>query len=293
MGSVASDTDPCSIPPSREQYQEDRGLTNELKQVVESFKWWFTLIHFLPSPQRVETQVKDSCEKTPLTALMPIMLQDSQGRVVARVGPVNEDLEGRVVHQMAQNLQFDSYFLHECLERLRASGRLTEDALIEELFKSPLFAAEREALLRRGLKAYLESDLMPACSLLVPEIEAALRQLLALTGGEIYKPSRVGGLLLRSLEEIFSDEKVRKVLDEGFIPHLRTIPYLRTVLTDQRGWNVRNEICHGLLPSTHYDLRIADRLVHILLLLSRLRKDQETAREDGEGESSAQPPDKV
>jgi hypothetical protein len=67
------------------------------------------------------------------------------------------------------------------------------------------------------------------------------------------------------LRAILADESVTKVLGET------TTRYLRAILTDQRGWNVRNRLSHGLYNSRFFARHSADRVVHILMLLSLIR----------------------
>jgi hypothetical protein len=52
------------------------------------------------------------------------------------------------------------------------------------------------------------------------------------------------------------------------------VTYLRMLLTDPRGWNIRNTICHGLAPSSSVNMAVADRIVHAALLLSLLREER-------------------
>ena len=43
--------------------------------------------------------------------------------------------------------------------------------------------------------------------------------------------------------------------------------YLRNVLTDQYGWNIRNQVSHGLLGTDNFNFGMADRVVHAFLML--------------------------
>jgi hypothetical protein len=47
--------------------------------------------------------------------------------------------------------------------------------------------------------------------------------------------------------------------------------YLRLVLTDQRALNIRNSLCHGILPPESFDKNVANRLLHVLVLLGLVR----------------------
>jgi hypothetical protein len=47
--------------------------------------------------------------------------------------------------------------------------------------------------------------------------------------------------------------------------------YFRVLLTDPRGWNMRNSVCHGVPSSETFNWQVADRVVHTLLVLAQLR----------------------
>ena len=116
-----------------------------------------------------------------------------------------------------------------------------------------------------GLQAFLESNHIVAAHLLIPQIEDALRNLVEMAGGSIYKPNRSGGLSLKTLDEVLRDDIITQVLGEN------TAFYLRVLLTDQRGWNIRNTVCHGMAPAGYFTTDLSDRVLHVLILLGIIR----------------------
>ena len=46
------------------------------------------------------------------------------------------------------------------------------------------------------------------------------------------------------------------------------VAHFKNVFTDKFGWNTRNLLCHGVLPSNAFNDTLADRVVHSFLLLS-------------------------
>ena len=50
--------------------------------------------------------------------------------------------------------------------------------------------------------------------------------------------------------------------------------YLRATLTSPKGLNIRNKLCHGLVSPNTFNVQIADRLIHILVLLIVLNSKQ-------------------
>lgn len=136
------------------------------------------------------------------------------------------------------------------------------------LYISPVFPEETKPIIKTGLKAFFEKNYVVAIHLLIPQIENSLRNLSQLIGSPIYKPHRQGGLLLKNFEELIRDEKIKEILGEDIVL------YLRVLFTDQRGWNVRNIVCHGMAPLSAFDQPVADRIFHTLLLLSLIQKQE-------------------
>jgi hypothetical protein len=233
-------------------------------------------LRFLPRKDEVETQLQKLAEEAPLQSSISMFIQDKAGRTVATIGPLHEDPEGRIIHQIDQNLQFEGRFLYWVLNRAIAKYALTAELLCDHLAQSPIFTIDRRDLILRGLAAHLQHDFYSSCCILIPEIEACLRMLLHLTGGSIYKPSRSGGLLERTLEEIIRDNSVSSVLG------IDIVTYFATLLTDQRGWNLRNRICHGLMPASSFGAGVSNRILHALLILSLVRPENVPAPQEVE-----------
>ncbi|MEW6228923.1 MAG: DUF4209 domain-containing protein, partial [Bacillota bacterium] len=224
--------------------------------------------HFIPNPDEAERFVLDMARKAPLQALIPQILVDDKGRPVAAVGSVEDDLASRVVLQISQNMALSAPFLEITLKTLRERGRLTARTVLAALGQSPLFAQERMPLLELGLDAYCNGNHAVAAHLLVPQIEAALRDLLVMAGGQAYRPGHNGELRLKTLDSVLRDPAIEAALPAD----VRT--YLRILLTDARGWNVRNDVAHGLLHAGQYTWTLTDRVVHALMVLSLVRKQE-------------------
>ena len=86
-----------------------------------------------------------------------------------------------------------------------------------------------------------------------------------MAGGNVLKQARGGSFHLRTFDEILRDEIIIEALGEDFAD------YFRILFTDQRGWNVRNNVCHGLKEPSMFNSQIADRLLHALLCLGLIQ----------------------
>jgi Domain of unknown function (DUF4209) len=89
-----------------------------------------------------------------------------------------------------------------------------------------------------------------------------MRILLVSLGIPASKPGAVVETMqMKNLGDILWEPRIREFVPED----LRL--YFTALLTDARGHNLRNRLCHGLL--THEELRrpINDRVIHVLLCL--------------------------
>jgi len=72
---------------------------------------------------------------------------------------------------------------------------------------------------------------------------------------------------------LLRDENIEKCFDTN------VSFYFRTLLTDQRGWNLRNDVCHGICPTTVFDSASADRVMHVILCLALVRENSTSVNE--------------
>ncbi len=237
--------------------------------------------HFIPNPHEVEKQVRVLAKQSPLSSMITHSIQDSDGREIASIGSVEDDLDGRVVLMMNQNMQIEGMSLDLVMKGWINRSKLTDDAFLDRLMVSPLFTDDRRETLTRGLAAYFAKDHLSAVHLLVPQIENAFRRLLIATGRSIYKPSNAKkgvrrGISLKLLHALLNDT----VCEQVFGPN--AVKYFKVLLTDSRGWNLRNVLCHGFEPLPVDSPALSNRVMHVLLILSFAREQEEsTSSEEG------------
>jgi hypothetical protein len=228
-----------------------------------SFAWAFLADKFT-----IEEQVRKSAKDSVLFGLLPISIRDEDGRAVASVGSIEDDLDGRVAFQMNHSLQFGSPFLRYAFDRLVTKYSVTPELILDYLRRSPVFVGGRMATISRGMHMLFAGEHYAGLCILIPEVEAALRRLQRLVGGAVYRRNRAGGTNLCNMEEILRDAAVVAALSE------KVTFYFRVLFTDARGWNLRNVICHALGAPSSIGQMQSDRVIHALLLLGNLRTTQ-------------------
>ncbi len=248
------------IPKEELQQFVNEVLSGELQEIIGK-----VISHFLPIKGHTEKMVKEIAQKAPLQALISQTLQDRKGRIIAEIGSVQDDLEGRIFRQLDQNMSFEAYFLRMILSKLFDKEEVTIEKIVEIIKNSPIYDEETLPLFKKGMERYLDDDFHSAIHIFIPLIEKCLRKLLEINGGAIYRPGRHGGIFLRNLDEILRDSIIVRTLTEDIIF------YLNGLLSDQRAWNLRNKVCHGILDYSDFTVEKADRLLHVLFMFSLIK----------------------
>ena len=223
-------------------------------------------LHFIPKRDEVENQVKTLAKDHPLSFLFTRQLLDHEGRPVASVRPIEADLDGNVVHQISQNMVYSSFFLRKALAAFIDRYEVSALDFLSHIYTSPIFVEDKKGIVEKGIDAYLQGDALTSVHLLIPQIEASIRKLAELLGIAIIKRGRNGAMQLKLLDELLRERQMEETLGRD------ASLYFRILLTDQRGWNLRNSVSHGLLPHEQFEQGMADRVLHVLLCLGLIRE---------------------
>jgi hypothetical protein len=170
--------------------------------------------HFIPSADQARELLRITSEIAPLSSMIPVA-QATTTRIKAQVGAPDDDPEGRLLMQVAENIALSSLFLDMSLERARSRYAPKPDDIVAALYRSPLFDGERRELIREGVAAYLAEDHVKAVHVLVPQIEHALRMLLTLIGVPVTRDAsgnKVFGRFLNHKPFVFDARISQKAL---------------------------------------------------------------------------------
>jgi hypothetical protein len=234
----------------------------------EPLKIIYKLIsNFVPQTKNVKQHLFEFAKRNPLTYLVPQSLHDSKGRLLATIGSFEDDFDGHFVSELSKSISIDGLFLRLVFEKLILDSIINQNDIIEFIEHSPVFEKSRIGIIQKGINSYFDKDYEIAIHLLIPQIEEAIRNFVEQTKGVVLKKNdRIGGFQLKTLHELLGDEKIKQVLGEDIQL------YFKVLLTDQRGWNLRNNISHGMSEPDTFSDQSADRIMHVLLILGSLRK---------------------
>lgn len=221
---------------------------------------------YIPNKEKAKEQIFDLSKNSPFIFLITQQIQDDKGRVVATVGSLETDIEGHIVRRISENLAFSAMFLRLVMYELVNNKGLNKTHILAFIKKTPIINNDRFVIIERALDAYFQNDFLVFIHLIIPQIEEAIRNIVEYAGGNVLKPSRSGGYHLRTFDEILRDEIIKDSLGEDFAD------YFRILFTDQRGWNLRNNVCHGMAAPNKFNQQSADRILHSLICLGLIEK---------------------
>ena len=224
-------------------------------------------LYFLPNKATNIKQMKDWNKEAAFLFTIPTQYFDDYGRPLYILDNIEGDEESHLMKHYEYNLIHDLPILHKVLKSLTTQNIFTVTTIILRLKegKIPLEEA-RVATVEQALKLYFDEQYCAACHLLIPQIEAIIRQIVDSVGYPILKEEkgRNKGYQYTTLDELLRCPVFGE--DVSF--------YLRAALTSPKGLNIRNNLCHGLVSPNTFNVHIANRLIHVLILLIVLSSNQ-------------------
>jgi hypothetical protein len=213
-------------------------------------------------PKQLEQEIQDMAAQAPIQAMTNISILGPNGFTTAIVGPIAKDMPGRLIHRLADTIAMSSPFLHQALERAKANYSLDADAWLGHFASSPLFPPDRHAMLKMGIDAWISGDTAKAVHVLVPQVEAALRESLISMGESPMRPAKTSG----GFEAIGMGAILNHPTFKVRIPPTMRL-HLTALYVDPRGINLRNKLAHGHASGNLLGLAIANWVIHSLVTI--------------------------
>lgn len=227
----------------------------------------FCIYNIIDKEQQAK-ELQKLANQYPLVYMIPTHLMDPHGRPASIIKGIDDDFDGQLVLHICKHIQFNAIFMRYGINLLRDSKVLSIDNIMTRVKDSPIIDVNRQEIIRQALLAYEADNYVIMCHLLVPQIEDAFRSLLDKNGKPVIRPQKDKnnpGYTQRILDDILKDDVVVETFGENFSY------YARILLTDQRGLNIRNNLCHGLVEPAFFNGTIADRLLHLLCVLTLVK----------------------
>ena len=224
-------------------------------EAIDSF-----VLDMVPDEGKLEEYKGLNNEHVQMLGIFQFLYFRDSGNLAYSINPENKEEQD---YQLYTEMIGKSTILLELLIRMgKETGLLSIDNIMDYISASPVLSSRRIEIIEKGIRAFLEQDYIISISVLVPQIENMIRSIYRNAGIITTSNDTLGtqsdglGTLLNNPDAGIFKSGIKK--------------YLQATLSFERGWNLRNEYCHGLTES--FNIVHADRLFHIMLLLVYVSK---------------------
>jgi hypothetical protein len=219
------------------------------------------------SKKDVLNTLEQKYEKFPLLQIFSGQtVLDDNGRIKQRIDANNDD-ESLLLKEMGQTIILNSSLFNFFLREIIIKNNKSCEDLVDLIYKSPVFKVENREIIFKGVEAFLNENHIVSVHLLIPQIEVAFKKIIELQSGNILQKNKFNGMNFQTLDSLIKDNLVENIYDD------ETIFYFRAVLSDPRGLNIRNDVCHGIVNADSFNFSYSLLIMHIIFLLARIRDD--------------------
>jgi hypothetical protein len=218
---------------------------------------------YLPTgdAERNREFVRQLAKEYPLQHMFSTMVIGPENSLLSQLETEEAKEDYALIQHEVQSIQFFSLLAIDILERIHSRYGFED---VTDLFSTPFIGPAVAERINRAFELYFENDPDGTASVLVPRLERIVRELARTAGLSITQsPNRrtgapggvraLGDLLARLTDRL--DESMRR--------------YLRCLLSEIKGVNLRNRIGHGLVDQASQ--REAALLLHAACHLRLLR----------------------
>lgn len=210
-------------------------------------------------PKYSKKAYQERWQRTPLVAMLTTEHYDTEGVRLFTNDPQNE--EDRIRRDFDSTLNADAQFLNHDIQKV-IMPRFSVERLVQLLDSLGIVATTAKDTIREAFDAYYKGNYVLAGPALLVGLEAILRKLIDKAGGKTIIPS----------EKFDGNQRIlmAELINHPNILGKHYTRYLHFLLTDPRGWNLRNNILHGLDVKCFADKTHVDRIFHAYLLIARV-----------------------
>jgi len=231
---------------------------------------------YWPPWSQVSDWTAELSQRYPLLALMPKVKITHDGRPFERPHDPDKAREFDEIERYVEDVKMQLTLSARKMEMFRERDAWDEGLLMQALADGALFDEQVLKAVRPGIVAFEAGRHWEALHVLVPQTERIIRKLAKNLGPEAYRyKSDTGELHWASLKMLLSEPAVVQTLGAISPDLARQLDYL---FVDSRGWNLRDDVSHGILSPDTDSKRPSLLCVMTLLTLSMLMPDDQTER---------------
>ena len=217
-------------------------------------------LHYAPRDSQYDSYAKQYLEGAGSLSMFSHLIFKEDGNLSHKVGTGEENKDEQYQHACSVSLQYMGVALHVIIMKGIEKGLFSVDNVMNFIAQIPSLSEKRVRIIEKGIGAYLDNDYVSSISILIPQIEYMVRLFFQLHGYTVTNNDQTG-TTSDALGTLLDNDDIK--LDD-----INFSRYLRLMLSQKTGWNMRNLSCHGISES--FGMPHADRVFHIVLLMATL-----------------------
>ncbi|MBI5570725.1 MAG: DUF4209 domain-containing protein [Desulfomonile tiedjei] len=211
----------------------------------------------------VEEQTADDKDASPFEFEIPKFVLDDDRKVFAADSDCSR-------FQYLANINYKTKLLINAEALLKAIFRvlieqrgMEDQDVIGFLRRWPPLDERNAAILTVGIERFFARDYVSALHVLVPQFECCLRRMFAQAGYPTTTSREGGTQYEQPLGSFLKQEDVKSALGPNFHK------YVEMVMVDQTGFNLRNDVAHGLIRPEECNETNTLMVIHLFLILTQ------------------------
>lgn len=224
---------------------------------------------FTPDVNKIRNMASSEVRGYLSHLLSSSVLIDEHGRLLFSANS-SEDEEKLIISRIFHIYQIIlSTYLEKTIEEIIQKCEFNQESFVTYLVNLINPSESGEDSLFKGLIALFAGEYTTALHLLIPQVEAIIRELSERIGERtIIYNKELNGYKYITLGSLLKSEKVKEVLGE------KLSSYLFFIYTDPIGLNLRNLMCHGIFSEHIFTKENAFLVLHSLLCLVKFLREQ-------------------
>ncbi|MCD8525467.1 MAG: DUF4209 domain-containing protein [Gammaproteobacteria bacterium] len=213
------------------------------KKDINSAMLAFVEISPIVPVKELEKLAVEIANQNPISHLMEKRMINKAGKLVAIVPSLLPDKTNEACYQHSKFHYHVNYFgfIKPALDILMMEHHINIDSLQQFVDQSCIVPQTRRKQWIKAILFGLQGDFDTALHLLIPQLENGLRLLLEFHGESVWNVDNKTGLHSeKSLMQLLDMPTMIQLFGEDIVFHLKCL------LTEKTGFNIRNEISHGL-----------------------------------------------
>lgn len=253
------------VPNEKIEAYVDSIIPEDVSLQIPSF-----IYHFISKEKATKEAMRR--EERSLLSMVATHYYDAAGHPTSVVGSLEDDPDGHYMQYLSRSNGLQAFFMERCIQRMKESGVWTCENIANMVVQCPILTFDSVKFLRKIIDHYFKEDFGEFCYMVIPQIEYIIRHVVEEDEGIVIKEHKNReGYQLKTLDELLRDPLIDRIYNIGTNDDSVSL-YLRFLLTNDKGMNLRNRMCHGVdEPSKFEEKGVAHQLMHVLLLLTNIK----------------------